>query len=198
LKLKTFVFRIVIGLLLVTLGILAFVQNQGFIRVLIIICGVYMICDSLFGVFTVSAYKPLFDESRTAKTLNLVSNIIGIMFGLFAVIAPFAWAKSVGLVLALLLAFYLLFSCFVAFRIYFGLKKAKSEIIPKNLLIEGLCDLIFALVLIIAPQQIASTIFVILGIVLIAAGAVTIALTISYKIRERKFHADDSEFQSMN
>jgi len=197
-KFKTLVFRIVVGLILIVLGILAITRSEGFVRILVILCGLYMVCYSLFGIFTGSVYKPLFDISRSAKALNIVSNVVGVVFGLFAIIAPIVWAQSVGVVLAYVIAAYLLFSCFVSLRIYFGLKKAKAEIIPKNLVIEALCDLVFALVLILAPQAVAKTILIVLGVVMIVTGALVIILTVAYKIRERKAHASSSEFQPLN
>lgn len=194
-KTKTFVLRILIGLALVAVGILTMVQNRGFMRILILVCGVYITCGSLFGFFAASSFAPFLETSRLFARMSLVSNLAGLVLGLFAVIAPFAWARVVGAALFWAAAVYLLFAGFVSLRIYFGLRKAKAAYVPRSLAVEGLCDSLLALLLVFAPCQVAKTVLAVLGAVLIAAGAAVIVLAAAGKIRSDRRAAEGDGFE---
>lgn len=197
-KTKTLVFRILMGAVLLALGVLTLVRTEGFVRVLVVVCGAWMVCGSLFGFFSAPSFAPFFETSLLFSRMNLVSNIVGLAFGLFAVIAPFAWARVVGAALFWIAALYLLFSSFVSFRIYLGLRKAGAAYIPKNLVVEALCDLLLALLLIFLPGEVARTVLTVLGIVLIASGVLVIALTVAYKINFDRRHAGADEVERLN
>lgn len=197
-KAKTLVSRILVGLILVCLGILALTRNTQFIKLLVIVCGLYIVCYSLFSLFSFSSFKAFFDTSASSRILFQISNIAGIVIGLLAVIAPIAWLKTIGIAAAYVVAAYLLFSAFVDIRLYFGLKKTGLD--TKNLIVEFLCDLVFALVLILAPLEVGKTILVVVGVILILTGVVIGASAIIAKVKEKKNSgkSDKAEFEAVN
>ncbi|MGP1418707.1 MAG: DUF308 domain-containing protein [Sphaerochaetaceae bacterium] len=195
-KSKSLIIRILVGLLMVFTGVLAISHNASLIKFAVIICGAYMLCYSLYSLFSISGYSALFQSSPGVKTLEMANSIIGIILGLFAIIAPLAWLKSVGLVMAYLIAAFLLFSAFVNARMLVGLRRLK--ITAHGLLVELLCDLIFALVLILAPQEVGKTIISVMGICLTAVGALIVFLSIATRVRESRSKASGAEFEELN
>ena len=185
-KSKSLIIRILVGLLMVFTGVLAISHNASLIKFVVIICGAYMLCYSLYSLFSISGYSALFQSSPGVKTLEMANSIIGIILGLFAIIAPLAW----------LIAAFLLFSAFVNARMLVGLRRLK--ITAHGLLVELLCDLIFALVLILAPQEVGKTIISVMGICLTVVGALIVFLSIATRVRESRSKASGAEFEELN
>lgn len=195
-KLKSLIIRILVGLLMVFAGVLAISHNSSLMKFVVIICGAYMLCYSLYSLFSISSYSALFQSSPGVKALEMADSIIGIVLGLFAVIAPLAWLKSVGVAMAYLIAAFLLFSAFVNARMLVCLRRLK--IAAHGLLVELLCDLIFALVLILAPQEVGKAIISVMGICLIAVGALLVILSIATRVRSSRRKASGAEFEKQN
>ncbi|MBO4388720.1 MAG: DUF308 domain-containing protein [Spirochaetales bacterium] len=183
-KLRTFLFRIFVGVLMVFIGILSVSHNETFTRILIVVCGLVIVCNCASRLFSGSNYKALFDHSHGAKVLDAVDCILGIVIGIIAVIAPIAWADTIGTIVSYALAVFLFFSAFVAARMYFGL--LALNVSSNNLLTEFLIDLLLGIILILSPQALGQTLLTVAGIVLITGGLVTLISTIAIKVREKQ------------
>lgn len=175
---------IILGLGLMAIGVLCFVNNGLLISIICIGVGIVIICNSVSSLINATAVKPIIECDRVAKTLMLIKNILGLLLGLFAVISPIAFSNAIEKVISYAVAIYLLYCSLVSIKIYFGLKKLKLE--ASRFLAEFLLELCFAAIFITVPGLISNTIFTILGIGLLVLGVLISTITILQITKQKK------------
>lgn len=159
--------RIILGILSAIIGLLAIINPQASIEVIVILIGISAIVSGIHSILKAKeiSSSPYFVRTVTARS------IAGIIIGLFAVILPFALFSLIEKVIRIFLyiqGFYLLLSAVSEFIMIFRLKDSVANVKP--FVIEAFCTLFLAILLFMLPADFGVKIVRIAGAVIFISG----------------------------
>ena len=169
---KKLVVMILMGLVVLTVGILIINNTGAVIKILMVVAGLGACVD---GVYTLIGVKK-WNLSDTTRTLTLVKGFESFVLGLAAVLIALFAAETAITVMVYILAVSLLYSSFVAFQNSavagsFGISEKR-----KSFIIEGVIELLLAIILFFKPVETVNTIVQVFSIILIVVGAILVVV----------------------
>ena len=169
---KTILFLILIGAALLVLGILSLNHPNAFIQILIIAVGAGAVVD---GVYTLIGIRRWNFTDKT-RTLTLIKGGETLAVGLAAVLVSIFAADTAVTIIVYVFAVGLLFSAVVALQ---NATMAGKYGIPEKrtrFLIEGVIELLLAIILFCNPVETVNKMFQFLAIGFIIVGTILIVL----------------------
>lgn len=175
--------RIILGILSAIIGLLAIINPQASIEVIVILIGISAIISGVHSIIKAKSISssPYFVRTVTARS------IAGIIIGLFAVILPFALFSLIEKVIRIFLyiqGFYLLLSAASEFFLIFRIKDSTVNVRP--FIIEAFCTLFLAILLFMLPADFGVKIVRIAGAVIFVCGII-------FAVREWKMRPIEAE-----
>lgn len=157
--------KLFLGFVTAALGLFLLLSPEAFVKFFVIILGIAAIID---GVFILAATRNLILDPQYNKIVT-VRGVLSIIVGLLAVFLPMLVAAVIWKMMAYTLAVYLFISAGLeAFTIS---KLHRNGIMIRQSLIEVLCSVIIAVVLLIIPSESAGNFIIrLMGLVLLVFG----------------------------
>lgn len=174
---KRGIFFLLAGLCFIAIGILLWVKTEAFLNVISILFCVYLIVDGVKSFFSVNKVK---DYNNTALKVSLiVKGILEILVGILATILVAAnWSNNAMIfILAYVIGIDFLVTSIVDFVDWVVLKIHNVKA-GGGLLVEAGLGLVFGILFCLFPQQFMHGISTIVGVLIIVAGALTVAYAI--------------------
>ena len=169
---KTILFLLLIGAALLVLGILSLNHPTAFITILIIALGVAAVVDGAYTLIGINKWN-FTDKTRT---LTLIKGGETLAIGLAAVLVSIFAADAAVTIIVYIFAVGLLFSAVVALQ---NATMAEKYGIPEKrsrFMIEGVIELIFAIILFCNPVETVNKMFQFLAIGFIIIGTILMVL----------------------
>lgn len=167
------------GILAVILGLMIIIFPAFWIKLIVTVLGLGAVA---YGIYNLKFTKDLFDDERYKKII-LIKSIVSIVAGVLAVLFPLALGNAAWTVMSVVLIIYLIGAAAIGFYSVSLLKNA--DINRKRYIFENLILLGIAVVLIlISPQNLGIAIIRLVGIVVLAGGAILTAYELITKNKE--------------
>lgn len=169
---KTILFLLLIGAALLVLGILSLNHPTAFITILIIALGVAAVVDGAYTLIGINKWN-FTDKTRT---LTLIKGGETLAIGLAAVLVSIFAADAAVTIIVYIFAVGLSFSAVVALQ---NATMAEKYGIPEKrsrFMIEGVIELIFAIILFCNPVETVNKMFQFLAIGFIIIGTILMVL----------------------
>lgn len=155
------------GALVALLGLLLIIMPKFWICAIVVLIGLGLIA---YGIYNLKVTRGLLDNTKYKKSI-LIKGIANIVIGVFAILFPMAFGKTVWNAMVYLLAIYLIISAAIGFYSVTLLKD--SDVERKKYVWENLALLIIAIVLfLISPNKLGLAIVRIIGILVMIVGGV--------------------------
>lgn len=167
------------GILAVILGLMIIIFPAFWIKLIVTVLGLGAVA---YGIYNLKFTKDLFDDERYKKII-LIKSIVSIVAGVLAVLFPLALGNAAWTVMSVVLIIYLIGAAAIGFYSVSLLKNA--DINRKRYIFENLILLGIAVVLIlISPQNLGIAIIRLVGIAVLAGGAILTAYELITKNKE--------------
>ena len=165
---------IIFGVAALFVGILILNHTDALVKIVMIAAGIGAFVD---GLYTVIGMKK-WNFSETTRTLATVKAYESMALGLAAVLVAIFAADTAITVMVYIFAIGLLFSAFVAFQNAAMSGKFEIQDMRNHFLIEGVIELLVAIILFFKPVETMYTVVKILAVGLIVIGAIMIAVPV--------------------
>ena len=165
---------IIFGVAALFVGILILNHTDALVKIVMIAAGIGAFVD---GLYTVIGMKK-WNFSETTRTLATVKAYESMALGLAAVLVAIFAADTAITVMVYIFAIGLLFSAFVAFQNAAMSGKFEIQDMRNHFLIEGVIELLVAIILFFKPVETMYTVVKVLAVGLIVIGASMIAVPV--------------------
>ena len=165
---------IIFGVAALFVGILILNHTDALVKIVMIAAGIGAFVD---GLYTVIGMKK-WNFSETTRTLATVKAYESMALGLAAVLVAIFAADTAITVMVYIFAIGLLFSAFVAFQNAAMSGKFEIQDMRNHFLIEGVIELLVAIILFFKPVETMYTVVKVLAVGLIVIGAIMIAVPV--------------------
>ena len=163
---------IIIGIAALAVGILVMNHTDALIKIVMIAAGIGACVD---GFYTIMGIKK-WNFTEKTKTLATIKGYESMVLGLAAILIAIFAADTAITVMVWIFAIGLLFSAVVAFENASVSGKTGVEDMRKHFLVEGVIELLVAIILFFKPVDTMYTLIRILAVILIIAGAIMIGV----------------------
>ena len=169
---KTILIILLIGAVLLALGILSLKHPNAFIQILIIAIGAASVVD---GIYTLIGIKK-WNFSDKTRTLTLIKGGETLAIGLAAVLVAIFAADTAITIIVYIFAVGLSFSAVVALQNAIMADKYGIPEKRTRFLVEGIVEIIIAIILFCNPVEIVNKMFQFLAIGFIVIGSIMVVL----------------------
>ena len=163
---------IIVGIAALAVGILVMNHTDALIKIVMIAAGIGACVD---GFYTIMGIKK-WNFTEKTKTLATIKGYESMVLGLAAIVIAIFAADTAITVMVWIFAIGLLFSAVVAFENASVSGKTGVEDMRKHFLVEGVIELLVAIILFFKPVDTMYTLIRILAVILIIAGAIMIGV----------------------
>ena len=163
---------IIAGVAALAVGILVMNHTDALIKIVMIAAGIGACVD---GFYTIMGIKK-WNFTEKTKTLATIKGYESMVLGLAAILIAIFAADTAITVMVWIFAIGLLFSAVVAFENASVSGKTGVEDMRKHFLVEGVIELLVAIILFFKPVDTMYTLIRILAVILIIAGAIMIGV----------------------
>ena len=163
---------IIVGIAALAVGILVMNHTDALIKIVLIAAGIGACVD---GFYTIMGIKK-WNFTEKTKTLATIKGYESMVLGLAAILIAIFAADTAITVMVWIFAIGLLFSAVVAFENASVSGKTGVEDMRKHFLVEGVIELLVAIILFFKPVDTMYTLIRILAVILIIAGAIMIGV----------------------
>ena len=163
---------IIVGIAALAVGILVMNHTDALIKIVMIAAGIGACVD---GFYTIMGIKK-WNFTEKTKTLATIKGYESMVLGLAAILIAIFAADTAITVMVWIFAIGLLFSAVVAFENASVSGKTGVEDMRKHFLVEGVIELLVAIILFFKPVDNMYTLIRILAVILIIAGAIMIGV----------------------
>ena len=163
---------IIAGVAGLAVGILVMNHTDALIKIVMIAAGIGACVD---GFYTIMGIKK-WNFTEKTKTLATIKGYESMVLGLAAILIAIFAADTAITVMVWIFAIGLLFSAVVAFENASVSGKTGVEDMRKHFLVEGVIELLVAIILFFKPVDTMYTLIRILAVILIIAGAIMIGV----------------------
>ena len=163
---------IIVGIAALAVGILVMNHTDALIKIVMIAAGIGACVD---GFYTIMGIKK-WNFTEKTKTLATIKGYESMVLGLAAILIAIFAADTAITVMVWIFAIGLLFSAVVAFENASVSGKTGVEDMRKHFLVEGVIELLVAIILFFKPVDTMYTLIRILAVILIIAGAIMIGV----------------------
>ena len=163
---------IIVGIAALAVGILVMNHTDALIKIVMIAAGIGACVD---GFYTIMGIKK-WNFTEKTKTLATIKGYESMVLGLAAILIAIFAADTAITVMVWIFAIGLLFSAVVAFENASVSGKTGVEDMRKHFLVEGVIELLVAIILFFKPVDTMYTLIRILAVILIIAGAIMICV----------------------
>ena len=163
---------IIVGIAALAVGILVMNHTDALIKIVMIAAGIGACVD---GFYTIMGIKK-WNFTEKTKTLATIKGYESMVLGLAAILIAIFAADTAITVMVWIFAIGLLFSAVVAFENASVSGKTSVEDMRKHFLVEGVIELLVAIILFFKPVDTMYTLIRILAVILIIAGAIMIGV----------------------
>ena len=163
---------IIIGIAALAVGIIVMNHTDALIKIVMIAAGIGACVD---GFYTIMGIKK-WNFTEKTKTLATIKGYESMVLGLAAILIAIFAADTAITVMVWIFAIGLLFSAVVAFENASVSGKTGVEDMRKHFLVEGVIELLVAIILFFKPVDTMYTLIRILAVILIIAGAIMIGV----------------------
>ena len=163
---------IIVGIAALAVGILVMNHTDALIKIVMIAAGIGACVD---GFYTIMGIKK-WNFTEKTKTLATIKGYESMVLGLAAILIAIFATDTAITVMVWIFAIGLLFSAVVAFENASVSGKTGVEDMRKHFLVEGVIELLVAIILFFKPVDTMYTLIRILAVILIIAGAIMIGV----------------------
>lgn len=163
---------IIVGIAALAVGILVMNHTDALIKIVMIAAGIGACVD---GFYTIMGIKK-WNFTEKTKTLATIKGYESMVLGLAAIVIAIFAADTAITVMVWIFAIGLLFSAVVAFENASVSGKTGVDDMRKHFLVEGVIELLVAIILFFKPVDTMYTLIRILAVILIIAGAIMIGV----------------------
>ena len=163
---------IIVGVAALAVGILVMNHTDALIKMVMIAAGIGACVD---GFYTIMGIKK-WNFTEKTRTLATIKGYESMVLGLAAILIAIFAADTAITVMVWIFAIGLLFSAVVAFENASVSGKTGVEDMRKHFLVEGVIELLVAIILFFKPVDTMYTLIRILAVILIIAGAIMIGV----------------------
>ena len=163
---------IIVGIAALAVGILVMNHTDALIKIVMIAAGIGACVD---GFYTIMGIKK-WNFTEKTKTLATIKGYESMVLGLAAILIAIFAADTAITVMVWIFAIGLFFSAVVAFENASVSGKTGVEDMRKHFLVEGVIELLVAIILFFKPVDTMYTLIRILAVILIIAGAIMIGV----------------------
>ena len=163
---------IIVGIAALAVGILVMNHTDALIKIVMIAAGIGACVD---GFYTIMGIKK-WNFTEKTKTLATIKGYESMVLGLAAILIAIFAADTAITVMVWIFAIGLLFSAVVAFENASVSGKTGVDDMRKHFLVEGVIELLVAIILFFKPVDTMYTLIRILAVILIIAGAIMIGV----------------------
>ena len=163
---------IIAGVAALAVGILVMNHTDALIKIVMIAAGIGACADGFYTIMGIRKWN--FTEKT--KTLATIKGYESMVLGLAAILIAIFAADTAITVMVWIFAIGLLFSAVVAFENASVSGKTGVEDMRKHFLVEGIIELLVAIILFLKPVDTMYTIVRILAVILIIAGVIMIGV----------------------
>ena len=163
---------IIAGVAALAVGILVINHTDALIKIVMIAAGIGACVD---GFYTIMGIKK-WNFTEKTKTLATIKGYESMVLGLAAILIAIFAADTAITVMVWIFAIGLLFSAVVAFENASVSGKTGVDDMRKHFLVEGVIELLVAIILFFKPVDTMYTLIRILAVILIIAGAIMIGV----------------------
>ena len=182
LKNKGLIKMILFGAAAIAVGILINNHTDALIQIVMIAAGIGACLD---GFYTLNGTKK-WKFSDTTKTLTTVKGVESLVLGIAAILVAIFAADTAITVMVYIFAVGLLFSAVVAFQNASVAGKFEIDEMRSHFFVEGIIELLVALLLFFKPVDTVHTIVSILAIGLIVIGAIMVIVPVAVMFKGKK------------
>lgn len=179
LKNKGLIKMIIFGAAALAVGILILNHTDALIKIVMIAAGIGACVD---GFYTLAGMKK-WKFSDTTKTLATIKGYESMILGIAAILIAIFAADAAITVMVYIFAIGLLFSAVVAFQNVAVAGKFEIEDMRSHFMVEGIIELLVAIILFFKPVDTVYTLVKILAIGLIVIGAIMVCVSIYVMIK---------------
>ncbi len=188
------ILSMIFGIVIAIFGIILIVNGQGLLRYAVLVYGLYSVFIGVKGLIFATNLM----ELKRTKNVNLFSSIFSIIIGIIIIAAPYFISNLAVTIVVYLLALQLLISGLNNLFSFFGLKK--TDFFSNSFLINGLINLLIAVIFFIFPNQVAQFFLRIFGVIFVFYGIGHFFWSLRLRKVEKDFEKTNVEgdFEKMN
>ena len=164
-----------LGIILAIVGLIMTITPSGCIKAVVIILGIEAVAN---GVYQLLYTRKLFPDAAFQYSV-IIRGMLSIVVGLLAFFLPLRFAEIIWTVMLYVLAVYLLVGS--ALLLFSCGKLQNTNVDRRQFITEAVISIILALIMLLIPVHVGTTLVRIAGIVLILTGAAFIVLYIKNK-----------------
>ncbi|MCR4676073.1 MAG: DUF308 domain-containing protein [Sphaerochaetaceae bacterium] len=187
-KKNPFIGTIVFGVFLVLAGILILSNQSIFVKIIVIIAGVYSLTTGFYTLFNIGAWQ----FSKNTKVLAIIKSVFSIILGIVAIVAPLTFAEVYMGTIQILIGIILCFEAVVAIENAIMCKKIDKKIDISSFAWEALIDVVLAFIFFMNPDKALPAVVTVIGVAGIVLGAVCLIWGIITAVKFKKL-SDDIE-----
>lgn len=173
---------LILGIIMAAAGIFILGNKTVFVKVIVITAGVYSLAVGFYTLFNISSWRFV----KFTKTVALIKSILSILVGFAAVIAPITIAELSMGAIQIFVAVILCFEAAVAVQNAIMCRRIDKRINLSSFAWEALVDAVLAFILFSNPDKALPAVVTVVGIVILALGAICVLLTIFSFIKSKK------------
>lgn len=166
---------LLLGIILAIVGLIMTITPSGCIKAVVIILGIEAVAN---GVYQLLYTRKLFPDAAFQYSV-IIRGMLSIGVGLLAFFLPLRFAEIIWTVMLYVLAVYLLVGS--ALLLFSCGKLQNTNVDRRQFITEAVISIILALIMLLIPVHVGTTLVRIAGIVLILTGAAFIVLYIKNK-----------------
>lgn len=166
---------LLLGIILAIVGLIMTITPSGCIKAVVIILGIEAVAN---GVYQLLYTRKLFPDAAFQYSV-IIRGMLSIAVGLLAFFLPLRFAEIIWTVMLYVLAVYLLVGS--ALLLFSCGKLQNTNVDRRQFITEAVISIILALIMLLIPVHVGTTLVRIAGIVLILTGAAFIVLYIKNK-----------------
>lgn len=166
---------LLLGIILAIVGLIMTITPSGCIKAVVIILGIEAVAN---GVYQLLYTRKLFPDAAFQYSV-IIRGMLSIVVGLLAFFLPLRFAEIIWTVMLYVLAVYLLVGS--ALLLFSCGKLQNTNVDRRQFITEAVISIILALIMLLIPVHVGTTLVRIAGIVLILTGAAFIVLYIKNK-----------------
>lgn len=160
---------LLIAILILIAGVFVLIRQDLFKQIFVISLGVAVVIVSVVSLIMLGryAFTPFYYRS------TLMKGVLGLIVGVLAIVMPLSTAETIWTIILYILAAQLVLGALISFVDVIALRKLGYK--SSYHIWEGVISLVIAVVLFIFPQELATMLVTIVGLIIIVIG-LTLAL----------------------
>ncbi|MFA5571046.1 MAG: DUF308 domain-containing protein [Sphaerochaetaceae bacterium] len=160
---------LLIAILILIAGVFVLIRQDLFKQIFVISLGVAAVIVSVVSLIMLGryAFTPFYYRS------TLMKGVLGLIVGVLAIVMPLSTAETIWTIILYILAAQLVLGALISFVDVIALRKLGYK--SSYHIWEGVISLVIAVVLFIFPQELATMLVTIVGLIIIVIG-LTLAL----------------------